>query len=249
MTESGKRIINDKVANMEKVLTSVIIPAAGLGRRMQVSVSKQYLQLNGKPILAHTLDAFEKCSLIDEIVLVINPEEQQLCQDQVIGVYSYSKIKLVAGGNTRQESVYAGLKAVNPQTRIVLIHDGARPLIRESVICKSIEETIMHRATVVGVMAKNTIKVMNKDGFVAHTPDRNGLVEIQTPQTFDYGLIKEAHQKAREAGVVGTDDASLVEWLKIPVKIVVGDYSNIKITTPEDLTIAESIIGEWAENR
>lgn len=188
---------------MENVLTSVIIPAAGLGRRMKASVSKQYLQLNGKPVLAHTLDVFEKCSLIDEIVLVINPEEQQLCQDQVIGVYSYSKIKLVAGGETRQESVYAGLKAVNQQTRIVLIHDGARPLISESVICKSIEETIKYRATVVGVPAKNTIKVISDDGFVEATPDRNYLVEIQTPQTFDYDLIKEAHQKALESGVSG----------------------------------------------
>ncbi|WP_373482486.1 2-C-methyl-D-erythritol 4-phosphate cytidylyltransferase [Acetobacterium sp.] len=234
---------------MKKPLTSVIIPAAGLGRRMNASVSKQYLQLNGKPILAHTLDAFENCSMIDEIVLVINSEELDLCQNQVIGAYPYTKVKLVAGGNTRQESVYAGLQAVNSKTRIVLIHDGARPLIRESVIRRCIEETIKHRATVVGVAAKNTIKVINEDGFVEHTPDRNYLVEIQTPQTFDYDLIKEAHNKARESGVVGTDDAFLVEWLKIKVKIVVGDYTNIKITTPEDLTIAESIIKRMAENQ
>ena len=155
----------------------------------------------------------------------------------------------MAGGDTRQESVYAGLKAVNPRTRIVLIHDGARPLIRQSVIRKSIEETLKHRATVVGVPAKNTIKVINEDGFVEDTPDRNYLVEIQTPQTFDYDLIKEAHQKALESGVAGTDDAFLVEWLKIPVKIVVGDYTNIKITTPEDLTIAEAIIKQMAENQ
>lgn len=234
---------------MEKIRTSVIIPAAGLGRRMNASVSKQYLQLNGKPILAHTLDIFEKCPMIDEIVLVINPEELELCHDQVLGIYPYTKIKVVAGGTTRQESVYAGLQVVNPQTRIVLIHDGARPLIRESVIRASITETIKHRATVVGVSAKNTIKVINKEGFVEATPDRNYLVEIQTPQTFDYDLIKEAHQKAREFGVAGTDDAFLVEWLKIPVKIVVGDYTNIKITTPEDLTIAESIIREMVENQ
>lgn len=234
---------------MEKSITTVIIPAAGLGRRMNASISKQYLQLNGKPILAYTLDAFENCPLIDEIILVINPDELELCEEQVIGSYPYTKVKLVAGGNTRQESVYAGLKAANPQTRIVLIHDGARPLIREPVIRRSIEETIKHRATVVGVPAKNTIKVINKDGFVEHTPDRNYLVEIQTPQTFAYDLIKEAHQKACDSGVVGTDDAFLVEWLKIPVKIVVGDYTNIKITTPEDLTIAESIIRKMAENQ
>jgi 2-C-methyl-D-erythritol 4-phosphate cytidylyltransferase len=233
---------------MEKLLTSVIIPAAGLGRRMNASVSKQYLRLNGKPILAHTLDVFENCPLINEIVLVINPAERELCQDQVIAAYSYTKVRLVAGGNTRQESVYAGLEAADPQTRIVLIHDGARPLIRESVIRKSIAETVKHQATVVGVPAKNTIKVINAAGFVEHTPDRNLLVEIQTPQTFAYDLIRAAHQQARQAGVVGTDDAFLVEWLKIPVKIVVGDYSNIKITTPEDLTIAEAIIRQLVKN-
>lgn len=234
---------------MKKNRTSVIIPAAGLGRRMKASVSKQYLQLNGKPILAHTLDAFENSPMIDEIILVINPEEQELCREQVIGVYPYTKVKLAAGGDTRQESVYAGLQAVDPQTRIVLIHDGARPLIRDAVIRKSIEETLRHRASVVGVQAKNTIKVINEEGFVEDTPDRNYLVEIQTPQTFEYQLIKEAHQKAREAGVVGTDDAFLVEWLKIPVKIVIGDYTNIKITTPEDLTIAEAIIRRMAESQ
>ena len=233
---------------MEKLQTSVIIPAAGLGRRMNASVSKQYLRLNGKPILAHTLDVFEKCPLINEIVLVINPEERDLCQDQVIAAYPYTKVKLVAGGNTRQESVYAGLEAVDPQTRIVLIHDGARPLIRESVIRKSIAETVTHQATVVGVPAKNTIKIINEEGFVEHTPDRNLLVEIQTPQTFSYDLIRAAHQQAREAGVVGTDDAFLVERLKIPVKIVLGDYTNIKITTPEDLIIAEAIIRQLAKN-
>lgn len=234
---------------MEKPRTSVIIPAAGMGRRMNASVNKQYLKINEKPILAYTLDAFENCPLVDEIILVINPEEQQLCREQVIEAYSYTKIKVTAGGNTRQESVYAGLKAVNPLTKIVLIHDGARPLIRESVIRRSIEETIKHRATVVGVPAKNTIKVMNEAGFVEATPDRNYLVEIQTPQTFAYDLITEAHQKALASGVVGTDDAFLVEWMQIPVKIVVGDYTNIKITTPEDLTIAAAIIRGRGENQ
>lgn len=234
---------------MEKPRTSVIIPAAGMGRRMNASVNKQYLKINEKPILAYTLDVFENCPLVDEIILVINPEEQQLCREQVVEAYSYTKIKVTAGGNTRQESVYAGLKAVNPLTKIVLIHDGARPLIRESVIRRSIEETIKHRATVVGVPAKNTIKVMNEAGFVEATPDRNYLVEIQTPQTFAYDLITEAHQKALASGVVGTDDAFLVEWMQIPVKIVVGDYTNIKITTPEDLTIAAAIIGGRVENQ
>ncbi|MBU4440779.1 MAG: 2-C-methyl-D-erythritol 4-phosphate cytidylyltransferase [Acetobacterium sp.] len=234
---------------MEKTLTSVIIPAAGLGRRMNATISKQYLTLMGKPILAHTLDVFERCPLISEIILVINPDEFELCQEQVLSGYPYTKIKLVSGGATRQQSVYNGLAAVMPNAQIVMAHDGARPLIQESVIKKSIEETIRHQATVVGVPAKNTIKVINDAGFVEHTPDRNYLVEIQTPQTFAYELLKKAHQNARELGIEGTDDAFLVERLNVPVKIVIGDYTNIKITTPEDLVIAESIMKRTAENR
>lgn len=234
---------------MEKPLTSVIIPAAGLGRRMNAAISKQYLTLMGKPILAHTLDVFEHCPLIAEIILVINPDEFELCQEQVLSSYPYTKIKLVKGGATRQQSVYNGLEAVMPNAQIAMVHDGARPLIQESVILKSIEETIKHRATVVGVPAKNTIKVINEAGFVEHTPDRNYLVEIQTPQTFAHELLKEAHQKAREQGVEGTDDGFLVERLNIPVKIVTGDYTNIKITTPEDLVIAESLMKRNTQSR
>jgi 2-C-methyl-D-erythritol 4-phosphate cytidylyltransferase len=242
------RLNKDEVLNMEKPLTSVIIPAAGLGRRMNATISKQYLTLMEKPILAHTLDVFEQCPLISEIILVINSDEFALCQEQVLSSYPYTKIKLVYGGETRQQSVYNGLAAVMPNAQIVMVHDGARPLIQESVILKSIEETIRHQATVVGVPAKNTIKVINDAGFVEQTPDRNYLVEIQTPQTFAHELLKKAHQNARELGVEGTDDAFLVEMLNVSVKIVTGDYTNIKITTPEDLTIAESIMKRVAEN-
>ena len=227
---------------MEKPLTSVIIPAAGMGRRMNAPINKQYLTINGKPSLAHTLDVFEKCPLIYEIVLVINQDEFSICQLQVLKPYRFTKIKLVRGGDTRQESVYRGLKAINPKTDIVMVHDGARPIIQESVIIRSIYETIEHRATTVGVAAKNTIKVISKDGFVKHTPNRDYLVEIQTPQTFEYGLLKEAHEQAIRLGIEGNDDAFLVERQNVPVKIVTGHYTNIKITTPEDLIIAESII-------
>lgn len=233
---------------MDRLLTSVIIPAAGLGRRMNAPINKQYLTLNGKPILAYTLDVFEKCQLIKEIVLVINQDEFKTCQQQVLKPYHYTKIKLVRGGDTRQESVYKGLKAINPETDIVMVHDGARPIIQESVIIRSIYETMEHQATTVGVPAKNTIKVINDDGFVEHTPNRDYLVEIQTPQTFAYQLLKDAHEKAIEGGIEGTDDAFLVERLGCPVKIVTGHYTNIKITTPEDLIIAESIIKRMTKN-
>ena len=146
------------------------------------------------------------------------------------------------GGSTRQRSVYEGLKKVSPQTDIVLVHDGARPLIKEDIIVQSIYETIQHKATIVAVPAKNTIKVVEKDGFVEYTPNRDFLFEIQTPQTFTYDLLLDAHEKAIQEDVEGTDDAFLVERMCVPVKIVRGHYNNIKITTPEDLIIAESLI-------
>lgn len=230
---------------MERLFTSVIIPAAGQGRRMNSTINKQYLTLNEKPILAYTLDVFEKCSMINEIVLVINKDEFKICEQQVLKPYHYTKVQLVEGGDTRQQSVYAGLKAVNSKADIVMVHDGARPIIQESVIIKSIYETMEHQATVVGVPAKNTIKVINASGFVEYTPNRDYLIEIQTPQTFEHQLLRRAHENAIEEGVEGTDDAFLVERLSCPVKIVVGQYTNIKITTPEDLIIAESIIKRY----
>lgn len=227
---------------MERVITSVIIPAAGQGSRMQASVNKPYLLLDHKPVLAYTLDAFEQCPLIDEIILVINQSEFEICRREVLKPYRYTKVKLVAGGRTRQESVYHGLLAVSAQTDMVMTHDGARPLIEEAVIAACIAETAKYQATVVGVPAKNTIKIIDDQGLVKNTPDRNYLVEIQTPQTFDLKLLKKAHEQALAQGLEGTDDAFLVEQLGVPVKVVIGDYANIKITTPEDLVMAEAII-------
>ncbi|MEG0378878.1 MAG: 2-C-methyl-D-erythritol 4-phosphate cytidylyltransferase [Eubacterium sp.] len=234
---------------MEKVFTSVIIPAAGQGTRMNAPINKQYLTLRGKPILSYTLDVFEKCALVDEIVLVINKNEFKICKQQVLNPHCYTKIKLVEGGATRQKSVYEGLKRLNPKAGIVLIHDGARPLIKEEIIVRSIYETIQHKATIVAVPAKNTIKVVERDSFVEYTPNRDFLYEVQTPQTFTYDLILDAHEKAIQEDVEGTDDAFLVERMCVPVKIVKGHYNNIKITTPEDLIIAESLIDLYASGK
>lgn len=220
-----------------------------MGRRMEATINKQYLTLNGKAILAHTLDAFEKSALIQEIIVVINEKEFDLCQEQILNIYNYQKVKLVEGGPTRQESVYQGLQACGQDTDLVMVHDGARPLIAQAIIRASIIETIKCKATAVGVPAKNTIKVINQEGIVEDTPNRASLIEIQTPQTFDLLLLKEAHEKALEKGLKGTDDACLVEALYHPVKIVMGDYSNIKITTPEDLIIAESMIKHLKKKR
>ncbi len=227
---------------MNRCYTSVIIPAAGQGRRMKASLNKQYLLLKGKPILAYTLDAFENCLEIKEIIVVVNKDELKLCEEEIIKPYGYKKATLVEGGLTRQESVYNGLKKVSKEATMVMVHDGARPMIEETVILKSIGETKKNDATVVGVLVKNTIKIINDKGFVEETPNRESLIEIQTPQTFKYGLLKKAHENALSKRIIGTDDAFLVEKLNVPVKIIMGKYSNIKITTPEDMIIAESLL-------
>lgn len=230
--------------NKEKHLfVSAIIPAAGQGSRMKKAVNKQYLTLKGKPILSYTVDIFEDCPLIDEIIVVVNPEEFELCKKQVLQRRQYKKIRLTAGGMTRQESVFAGLKAANPKCSMAIIHDGARPLLSPAVLRRCIEETNLHHATVAAVPAKNTIKVIDEDKKVKYTPDRAALYEVHTPQTFDYDLIMDAHSRAFQEGYTGTDDASLAEHYGYSVKIVRDQYHNIKITTPEDLLIAEAIIG------
>jgi 2-C-methyl-D-erythritol 4-phosphate cytidylyltransferase len=176
---------------------------------------------------------------------VVNENEFKICRHQVLKPNHFSKVKLVKGGQTRQESVYQGLKAVSAQADLIMIHDGARPLLQEAVIFQSILKTMEYGATTVGVPAKNTIKMIDENGMVISTPRRESLVEIQTPQTFKADLIRKAHDKALKDGFVGTDDASLVEALPHPVKIVTGHYTNLKITTPEDLIIAESILKQF----
>ncbi|WP_332310638.1 2-C-methyl-D-erythritol 4-phosphate cytidylyltransferase [Alkalibacter mobilis] len=221
---------------------SAIIVAAGTGSRMKAGINKQYLFLNGKPVLAHTLIAFEKCAMIDEIILVINKNDFSICEKDVIRANRLKKVKyMVEGGSSRQESMYNGIKKVHEKADIVLTHDGARPLIHQNTLLKSIEMTLEYGATIVAVPVKETIKVVNEDMEVASTPKRSELWTVQTPQTFSREILVKAHEKALEDGFVGTDDAMLVERLPFPIKIVKGHYDNIKITTPEDLIIAESI--------
>lgn len=227
---------------MEKLRIGAVIPAAGIGTRMRSPINKQYLTLRGKPILSYAVDVFEACPLIDEIVVVIKKDEWRLCKKEVILPGKYKKVRLVTGGETRQDSVFEGLNQLSANTDIVLIHDGARPFIDNNLLLKSICETYEHRATVVAVPAKNTIKVTDDHGFVEHTPNRRYLYEIQTPQTFDYALVLKAYNQAKKEGRVGTDDASLVEWMGEPVKIVEGNYHNLKITTPEDMVTAEAMM-------
>lgn len=228
---------------MDNNYVAAIIVAAGQGKRMKTDINKQYLLLEGKPILAHTINVFEKCTLIDEIIVVVGEHEKAKCLYNIIKKYSFKKVKkLITGGETRQQSMYNGLKEVSTNANIVITHDGARPLINETIIQKSIMETLVHKATIVGVPVKDTIKMVDSEGLVSNTPQRDLLWTVQTPQSFSYQLILDAHKAAFEEGFIGTDDAMLVERLGHPIKLIKGKYDNIKITTPEDLIIAESII-------
>jgi 2-C-methyl-D-erythritol 4-phosphate cytidylyltransferase len=233
---------------MSKPFVSAIVVAAGSGSRMKAGINKQYLYLSGKPVLAHTLLAFEKCQMIDEVILVISENDFEVCKTEVIKPNKLKKIKeVVAGGSSRQESMYHGLLKVNKKADIVITHDGARPLVHQNTLLKCVEKTLEYGATIVAVPVKETIKVVDDDLEVVHTPKRSELWSVQTPQTFSYEILLKAHEKAREEGFTGTDDSMLVERMDFPIKIVKGHYDNIKITTPEDLIIAESIIQIFPE--
>lgn len=219
-----------------------VIVAAGQGSRMGTKVNKQYLNLLDKPVLAHTLEVFEKHSLIDGIIVVTRQDEISLCLNEVILHYQLKKvINVTAGGKERQDSVYQGLKALSSQCELVVVHDGARPLITPEIISKVLATAQQEEAAIVAVPVKDTIKKA-VNGFVSETILREQLWAAQTPQVFTKEVIFQAYLNAYEKGVYGTDDASLVELLGKKVQIVPGIYENIKITTPEDLDIGEAIL-------
>jgi 2-C-methyl-D-erythritol 4-phosphate cytidylyltransferase len=222
--------------------TVAIIVAGGQGTRIKGVLPKQFLMLGDKPIAAHAIEKFENCKLIDEIILVVPEEYLGYSTQRVIDRFGFRKAdKIVPGGENRQESVYAGLKACPSGTALVAIHDAVRPLISPDKITASIELCTEKKAVVLAVPPKDTVK-RGENGLIVTTLDRDKLWLIQTPQVFEYGLIREAHEKAREEGYVGTDDSVLVERLGKDVVILEGDYANIKITTEEDLALAESLI-------
>lgn len=231
--------------NSEIYSATAIITAAGKGTRMKSDINKQFINIAGTPVLARTIDVFEKCEAIEDIIVVVNEDSLQYCRENIIKQYNFSKVKsLVIGGAERQNSVYKGLCAVNNNCEIVLIHDGARPFVTEKNIIDCILAAKMYGACGIGVKLKDTIKICDKDGFVKNTPDRSSLWSVQTPQAFSYNIIIKAHQKAIQSGFIGTDDMVLVEKQGIKVKIIEGNYQNIKITTPDDLILGESIASQ-----
>jgi 2-C-methyl-D-erythritol 4-phosphate cytidylyltransferase len=229
---------------MDNLKCTVIIPAAGKGKRMNQDKSKQYIELDNKPILAYTIEVFEECNKINDIILVVGKEETDYCRKEIVDKYNFKKvIYILEGGRERQDSVYEGIKKVPKDSDIVLIHDGARPFIGDNEIEETINNGIKYSACVLGVRVKDTIKVVDEDQNIIDTPTRNNLWSIQTPQTFKKELITSAYESAQKDNYIATDDSMLVEkYSNIKVKIVEGLYSNIKITTPEDLIIAKNFI-------
>jgi 2-C-methyl-D-erythritol 4-phosphate cytidylyltransferase len=204
---------------------------------MKSNIPKQFLQVKGKPLICYAMEVFQN-SIVDEMILVTREQDMEYCRAHMC----YPKVtEIVAGGQNRYDSVWNGLQAVNEKSEAVLIHDAARPFVTEEMIQKSVEAAMEFGACTVAVPVKDTIKVVNQDGFGVDTPDRSTLYQIQTPQSFRRELITEAYRRMYESGDRDiTDDTTLVErYMKQPVKIIPGSYRNIKVTTNEDIEVVE----------
>ena len=236
--------MSDRNAGSSKLGRVVaVIPAGGTGMRMGADVPKQFLPLGGVPMVLHSLRAFDRAPSVDAVILVVPREERQRALTDVIERYSVKKVqKVVAGGETRQQSVHNGLKEIDPDVEIVVVHDAVRPFVTEGLIEQSIEAARTGGAVIVAVPMKDTPKQAGPDRQIQRTLDRTELWLAQTPQTFRRDLLLEAYEKAAIEHLQATDDAALVERLGHKVGIVAGTWENIKITTPEDLVIAEAIL-------
>lgn len=220
--------------------TTAIVLAAGSGKRMNSKVHKQYLLLKGKPVLYYSLKAFED-SRIDDIILVVGAGDIDFCRKEIVEQYGFKKVHaIVEGGKERYHSVYEGLKAAG-ETDYVLIHDGARPFVSGPIIARTLDAVCEYKACVVGMPVKDTIKIVDEDTFAKETPNRSHVWMVQTPQAFSYSLIYDAYTRMlADEDTAITDDAMVVERMTdYKVKLIEGSYENIKITTPEDLDVAE----------
>ena len=239
-SETGRKIKTFGEVFMERKNTAIVL-AAGQGKRMNSKVQKQFLELGGKPLLYYSLKCFQDSGMIRDIILVTGAESVPFCKEEIVEKYGLTKVtKVIPGGKERYDSVYEGLLSCE-NSDFVLIHDGARPFITEEIIRRGIQGVEKTGACVIGMPSKDTVKIADTQGYVAETPDRSTVWTIQTPQIFEYRLIREAHEKIRCRDMSAiTDDAMVVEQEKgVKVALVEGSYKNIKITTPEDLDIAE----------
>ena len=229
---------------MGECRNTAIVLAAGQGKRMHSKIQKQFLEIGGKPVLYYSLHCFQESPLIQDIILVTGEEMISYCEQEIVKKYGFSKVrKVTAGGKERYDSVYAGLLCCQ-DTDYVYIHDGARPFITEEMVQRGYEAVKRTNACVMGMPSKDTVKLADSSGYIKETPDRKIVWNIQTPQIFSYDLIRGAYESIRKKDMTGvTDDAMVVEQeTGTKILLVEGSYQNIKITTPEDLAIAEAFL-------
>lgn len=222
----------------------VIIAAAGKGKRMGADINKQFILLNNKPILVHTLEKFQGINWITEVVVVVHPEEVNHVQE-LIKKHNLFVTNVVSGGVERQDSIQKGLRYIKSEW--VMVHDGARPFISSHKLDELHLNVNTKDAVVLGVPVKDTVKVIDDSGIIMDTPDRKSLWAIQTPQAFRTSILRAAFDNAKKDGFIGTDDSSLVERIGVKVHVIEGEYNNIKITTQDDLIHAQIILQHWSD--
>ncbi len=225
--------------------TQAVIVSAGHGSRMNRPIPKQYLPLQGTPVLGHTVLAFDQCAEVDRIVLVVPAKDVSFCRDRLLSGLQIDKpIRVLAGGRRRQDSVLKGIIGIDDKHGIVVIHDGVRPLVQPKLITRCIREANINGACILGIPLQDTLKSVVQNERVQKTFSRKNMWLVQTPQAFQYKLIREAHETALKDGFEATDDASLLERMGIPVHILTGSKYNLKITTEEDLILAHVLLSQ-----
>ncbi len=233
---------------MDKPNVSAIIVAGGTGKRFGNLGKKQFFELNGKPVLYYSIDAFDKCKLISEIILVLPAENMDYYDSTLAKIQNFENtIKVTEGGELRQDSVYKGLNKVSKNTDVVLVHDAARPLVSLKIIEQVIQHALLSDCAICALPVNDTLKQATADLVIEKTIPRDGLWLAQTPQGFKYHLLKSAMKYANDNKISGTDESSFVEQLGIKPVIVEGSKYNLKITNPEDLKLAEYYLKEMAD--
>jgi len=223
--------------------THAVIVSAGKGSRMNRAIPKQYLPLRGIPVLGHTVLTFNQCPEVDKIILVVPVNDIVFCRDKLLSGLRIDKpIAIVAGGKRRQDSVLNGILSIDEKRGIVVIHDGVRPLVQPKLISGCIKAAVLKGACILGIPLQDTLKSVDQHERVQKTIFRDKMWLAQTPQAFQYKLIREAHEKAQKDGFEATDDASLLERMAIPVHVLAVSKHNLKITTEEDLVLADAIL-------
>lgn len=227
-------------------MVTAIFPAAGASRRMGGGTNKNLLNLIGEPILIRTLKTFSRVERVSFLIVIVAANEVETVEQLLRGIEGLKPWRVTIGGSERQFSIANGLKLLPDDAQIILVHDAARPLITVQTIDDVIDAAEHFGGAIAAVPAKDTIKVIDAEGFVRHTPPRNELVAVQTPQGFKRDILLNAYAQAAQDNFLGTDDSSLVERLGVQIKIVNGSYDNIKVTTPEDIFVAETLLRKEA---